>query len=194
MVRFIRKYSVVLCVGIVLFLGASLAYAENTTSVFDPNSSFSSDSSTVCDVTSTAADTCPTEEALVEEELVELEIVAEAQKYIGTRYRFGGTTPSGFDCSGFVRWVYQQFDVSLPRTAREQAKIGEEVSPDELKIGDILVFRSGRTGYHSGIYVGNDRFIHSPSTGKSIRETSLKVGYFANRLITARRLLWGPSR
>ena len=130
----------------------------------------------------------------IEDDLVESDIVMEAQKHIGTRYKFGGTTPAGFDCSGFVRWVYQQFDIALPRTAREQTTIGKEISPEELKIGDIVVFRTGRTGYHSGIYIGNDHFIHSPSSGKSIRETSLKAGYFANRLITARRLIWGPPR
>jgi len=123
------------------------------------------------------------------EEIFAVNIVIEAKKYLGTLYKFGGTTPTGFDCSGFVRWVYQQFDFSLPRTAREQAAIGEEISPGDLQVGDILVFKAGRTGYHTGIYVGDDRFIHSPGRGKRIREANMKIGIFANKLISVRRLI-----
>ena len=185
--RFFQTYGICFSLLALWVGGATMVYAEPATPLPLLQEIAADDSS--CDTEPVSgADTCPIED------VVDADIVMEAQKYIGTRYKFGGTTPTGFDCSGFVRWVYQQFDISLPRTAREQARFGEEVSPEELYIGDIVVFRSGRTGYHSGIYIGNDHFIHSPSSGKSIRKTSLKAGYFANRLITVRRLLWGSPR
>ncbi|TNM66964.1 glycoside hydrolase [Streptomyces sp. NP160] len=91
-----------------------------------------------------------------------------AKRYTGIKYRFGGTTPAGFDCSGFVRYVYAQVGKDLPRTASQQATAGTRVSASEAKAGDIISF-TGKGGiYHNGIYLGNGKMIDSPRSGKAI--------------------------
>jgi cell wall-associated NlpC family hydrolase len=103
-------------------------------------------------------------------------IVVVARSQIGTRYRFGGTTPKGgFDCSGLVRYVLAALKISLPRTAAQQASIGDNVPKDttRLRPGDLLTFGRGNKVTHIGIYVGNGRYVHaSPKAGRVI-ETSL---------------------
>lgn len=103
-------------------------------------------------------------------------VVAVARSQIGTRYRFGGTTPTGgFDCSGFVRYVLSAFKVALPRTAAQQAAIGADVPKDTTRLqpGDLLTFGKGKLITHIGIYVGDGRYVHaSPKAGRVI-ETSL---------------------
>ena len=89
-------------------------------------------------------------------------------RYIGTPYRFGGTTPSGFDCSGFIQYVYAQLGVDLPRTASAQYGAGTKVSAAEAKPGDIVSFLGSGGVYHNGIYAGNGRMLDSPRSGKSI--------------------------
>lgn len=91
-----------------------------------------------------------------------------AKRYTGIKYRFGGTTPAGFDCSGFVRYVYAQVGVDLPRTASSQAASGTRVSASDAKAGDIISFTGKGGVYHNGIYLGNGKMIDSPRTGKSI--------------------------
>ncbi len=91
-----------------------------------------------------------------------------AKQYIGTPYRWGGTTPSGFDCSGFTSYVYRQLGVSLPRTSFSQSRAGTTVSRSELQPGD-LVYGPG----HVGIYVGNGSYIHAPSPGQSVKISPL---------------------
>lgn len=93
-----------------------------------------------------------------------------AKRYFGIDYRYGGTTPAGFDCSGFVQYVYKQVGVSLPRTATEQAAAGARVSASEARPGDVVSYL-GRGGvYHNGIYTGNGMMIDSPRTGQAIAE------------------------
>ena len=103
-------------------------------------------------------------------------IVVVARSQIGTRYRFGGTSPKGgFDCSGLVRYVLAALKISLPRTAAQQASIGDNVPKDttRLRPGDLLTFGRGNRVTHIGIYVGNGRYVHaSPKAGRVI-ETSL---------------------
>ena len=103
-------------------------------------------------------------------------VVVLARSQIGTRYRFGGTTPKGgFDCSGFVRYVLGALKVALPRTAAQQATIGADVPKDttRLRPGDLLTFGRGDRVTHIGIYVGDGRYVHaSPKAGRVI-ETSL---------------------
>ena len=95
-------------------------------------------------------------------------VIDVAKRYTGIKYRFGGTTPAGFDCSGFVRYVYAQVGVDLPRTASSQATAGTRVSASEAKAGDIISFTGKGGVYHNGIYLGNGKMIDSPRTGKSI--------------------------
>ena len=104
-------------------------------------------------------------------------IVVLARSQIGTRYRFGGTTPSGgFDCSGFVRYVLGAIQLVLPRTAAQQAQFGATVPKDttRLRPGDLLTF--GRDGKvtHIGIYVGGGRYVHASPTAGRVIETSLE--------------------
>src|SRR5215207_4676264 len=103
-------------------------------------------------------------------------IVVLARAQIGTRYRFGGTTPTGgFDCSGFVRYVLAALQVSLPRTAAQQAAVGETIAKDttRLRPGDLLTFGRGSRVTHIGIYVGEGRYVHASPTAGRVIETSL---------------------
>lgn len=110
-------------------------------------------------------------------------IVDYAKKFIGTPYKYGGTTASGFDCSGFTMHVYNNFKVNLPRIAKAQISKGTAVSKASLKKGDLIFF--GKPITHVGIYVGNGKFIHSPKTGSSVKIIDLKYmpGYNTARRI-----------
>lgn len=103
-------------------------------------------------------------------------VVARARGQLGVRYRYGGTTPErGFDCSGFIRYVLQAFDVALPRTAHQQAAVGMPVplDLDALQPGDLLTFGRGRRITHVGLYVGEGRMIHASTSQRRIVETSV---------------------
>jgi cell wall-associated NlpC family hydrolase len=110
-------------------------------------------------------------------------IVAYASNYLGVPYVWGGNTPSGFDCSGFTKYVYGHFGITLNRRASQQANQGVPVSRDQLQPGDLVFF--GNPIYHVGIYVGNGCFIHAPQTGDVVKITSLKY----MNLTQARRLI-----
>lgn len=97
-------------------------------------------------------------------------VVAIAKDYIGVPYKWGGTTPKGFDCSGFTQYVFRKAGVSLPRTSAAQGKVGTKVSRSELRAGDLVMFPG-----HVGIYIGSGKFIHSPSPGKSVRIDDLST-------------------
>jgi hypothetical protein len=117
------------------------------------------------------------------------QLLSRAKSAIGTPYVRGGTTPAGFDCSGFVSWAYKSIGVALPRTAREQSVIGQRISKQEdMRAGDIVAFRHPRRGYHTGIYVGDGKFIHSPHRRTSVRITSLDDPYFSKSFLSARRV------
>lgn len=103
-------------------------------------------------------------------------LVARARAQIGTRYKLGGTAPErGFDCSGLVRFVAKAFDITLPRTARQQAKMGVAIPKDlaAMKPGDLLTFGKGSRISHIGIYVGEGRMVHASTTSHKVIETSL---------------------
>ncbi len=111
--------------------------------------------------------------------------VAIAKRYLGTPYRWGGESPkTGFDCSGFVYYVFSRVGVSLPRVVSAQARVGKPVSRGALRPGDIVVF-SG----HDGIYVGGGRFIHSPHTGDVVKISSIYDSWYASRWVGARRVV-----
>lgn len=117
------------------------------------------------------------------------QIVSTAKKYIGVRYRGGGSTPNGFDCTGYTQYVYNQYNISLPRTTNEQAKIGTVLSKSELQVGDLVIFKNTyKSGpSHAGIYIGNGQFIHS-SSSRGIRIDSLDDSYWVNKFHSGRKI------
>lgn len=118
-------------------------------------------------------------------------VAATAKSQIGRKYKYGGASPNtGFDCSGLIHWSYKQHGVTIPRQARDQAKAGRAVRKGQLQAGDIVVFQlSSRSGVHTGIYSGKGKFVHSPSSGKPIREDSLNSDYWQRRYVAGRRVL-----
>ena len=100
------------------------------------------------------------------------EIAAYAKKFLGTPYKYGGTSPNGFDCSGFTRYVYSNFGASLPHNSASQYGYGTAVSKSELRPGDLVFFSSSSRISHVGIYVGGGSFIHSPQAGESVKISS----------------------
>ena len=111
-------------------------------------------------------------------------VVEIARKHLGAPYRWGGSSPEGFDCSGFVQYVYAQVGVSLPHNAAKQYILGVAVSRDRLQPGDLVFFDGLR---HNGIYVGNGRFIHARSSGKRVTISTLDESWYAERWVGARR-------
>lgn len=108
----------------------------------------------------------------------------------GSRYRDGGADPSGFDCSGFVWYVFGQHGVALPRTVSEQYQAGVAVPPDRLEPGDLVFFSTVAPGAsHVGIAIGGDEFVHAPSGRGEVRVERLSSSYWAARFIGARRVL-----
>jgi cell wall-associated NlpC family hydrolase len=112
-------------------------------------------------------------------------VVGVAMQYLGTPYVWGGSSPGGFDCSGFVMYVYSQIGVYLPHHAADQYNYGTPVSRDELEPGD-LVFFDGLG--HVGIYIGGGQFVHSPHTGDVVKISSLDDSWYAATYVGARRL------
>jgi cell wall-associated NlpC family hydrolase len=117
-------------------------------------------------------------------------IIATAQKYLETPYVWGGTTTSGFDCSGFTQYVMQQNGISLPRTAEEQFASGTPVDKANLKVGDLVFFTTYKPGAsHEGIYMGNGQFIHASSASVKVTISSLDEQFYTEHYIGARRYL-----
>jgi cell wall-associated NlpC family hydrolase len=108
----------------------------------------------------------------------------------GAPYRNGGTDPQqGFDCSGFVHYVYTQHGVKMPRDVRQQFSLGNDVDPTQLEPGDLVFFTTIAPGAsHVGIAVGGDQFVHAPSTNGVVRVENLSSQYWANRFVGAKRV------
>lgn len=117
------------------------------------------------------------------------QIATYAQKYVGYPYVYGGTSPSGFDCSGFVQYVYKQFGYNINRTATAQLADGVAVSYDELQPGDIIYFGYGSTASHVGIYIGGGQFVHAQNSGTGVVITDLSVSWYASRYLCAHRIV-----
>lgn len=116
------------------------------------------------------------------------DIAIHAMGLVGTPYRWGGNTPdSGFDCSGLIGYVYRQrAGVAPPRTVAQLSGFGQAVDRDELRTGDLVIF--GRDpAWHAGIYVGEGRFVHAPSTGGTVRLDRLDNRYWARQAVRYRR-------
>jgi cell wall-associated NlpC family hydrolase len=116
--------------------------------------------------------------------------LAEAQKYLGTKYRWGGSTPqTGFDCSGLVQWAYAKAGIQIPRVTDAQfsASGGSPVERSDLKPGDLVFFGQPGNIYHVGISMGGDKFVHAPRTGDVVKVASLKESYFSSSYAGARR-------
>lgn len=121
------------------------------------------------------------------------DIVRAARDYLGVRYVWGGDTPRAFDCSGFTRYVFARYGITLPRTAHEQAAVGDAPFPGDLRPGDLLFFYGGRGAQHIAIYVGADTIIHASSRGRRVQLDRLggygrRRSWFNERLIAVRRV------
>lgn len=124
------------------------------------------------------------------------DVVRTARQYLGVRYVLGGATPKAFDCSGLVQWVFAQHGIALPRTARQQAALGQAPRAGEpLEPGDLLFFHGGNGAQHIAIYVGNDTILHASSRSRRVKLDRFAGKYrpgsswFGERLIAVRRIL-----
>ena len=119
------------------------------------------------------------------------DLIIKGLEFVGVRYVRGGNTPdSGFDCSGFVRYVFQDsLGLNLPRTAKEMSQVGEQVASNDLKPGDLVFFNTMRRAFsHVGIYLGNNQFVHSPRPGGEVRVEDMRQSYWVARYNGARRV------
>lgn len=122
------------------------------------------------------------------------EISIQAMSLVGTPYRYGGNTPdAGFDCSGLVRYVVSRAaNVNLPRTTEAMGTRGSSLDRSEVASGDLVFFNTtGRANSHVGIYVGQNRFVHAPSSGGTVRLEDMGKPYWASRYNGARRVVSG---
>ncbi len=119
-------------------------------------------------------------------------LMEDAKYFKGGRYVWGGTSPKGFDCSGYVQYIYKKHDIHLPRTAWAQSKTGEVVEMNNLQKGDLLFFltdkKRGIPITHVGIYIGNGKFIHAASKKKGIIISPLTHGSYAKTFVSAKRV------
>jgi cell wall-associated NlpC family hydrolase len=119
------------------------------------------------------------------------ELAVRAMSMLGINYKYGGTTPeNGLDCSGLVRYVFKEaWGANLPRTSEEISRIGEHVAQKDLQPGDLVFYNTLKRGFsHVGIYLGDNKFIHSPSTGGQVRVESMDLAYWKKRFSGARRV------
>jgi cell wall-associated NlpC family hydrolase len=119
------------------------------------------------------------------------ELVMRAMGLLGIHYKYGGSSPdTGMDCSGLVRYVFKEsWGFELPRTSAEISKLGERVEPKDLQPGDLVFYNTLRRGFsHVGIYLGGNRFIHSPARGGEVRIESMDLSYWKKRFNGARRI------
>ena len=116
-------------------------------------------------------------------------VLRRAHSAIGTPYVWGGVRPGGFDCSGLVQWAYRGAGARLPRTAAEQKEVCFAIRDlSQMRPGDIVAFRRSHGGYHTGIYIGDGKFIHAPRTNTRVRIESMESGFFKTHFIGARRV------
>lgn len=183
-----------LCIVLALLSGCAASKSGSVTDAGDPAQQNqlpdALDRSTPDAATETAIQKAQDEKARLS---AAQQVVATAKSQIGVPYRYGGTSPSsGFDCSGFVKWSFAQHGVTLPRTSREQLHAGIPVDQSELKAGDLIIFTrriGSRASTHAGLYIGDGKFIHSPSAGRTVCIESLHDEHYQKRYIGARRVI-----
>ena len=111
------------------------------------------------------------------------------KNFLGVPYRLGGSTLKGIDCSAFVKKIYEIFNTTLPRTAREQFRIGKSVAKEELQEGDLVFFNTRRSSIsHVGIYIGNREFVHASSQNRQVKVDSLDMPYFSKHFLRGGRI------
>lgn len=115
-------------------------------------------------------------------------IVAEASKYLGVPYVWGGTTPSGFDCSGLVQYVLRDLGIDISRVTQTQCKEGQPIAKGDLQPGDLVFFESNGDVHHVGIYIGNGQMIHAPRTGDVVKIQDMNTEYYSSTYYCARRM------
>ncbi|GAA3600523.1 bifunctional murein DD-endopeptidase/murein LD-carboxypeptidase [Gibbsiella dentisursi] len=128
-------------------------------------------------------------EAMVRNVDIKSKIMDQYASWKGVRYRLGGESKRGIDCSAFVQRTFrEQFGMDLPRSTYEQEDLGKKIQRTKLRPGDLVLFRAGSTGRHVGIYLGNDQFVHA-STSSGVMISSLNDNYWNKRYREARRVL-----
>ncbi len=123
-------------------------------------------------------------------------LALEAMSLIGIHYKLGGTSPEkGLDCSGLVRYVFREADgTELPRTSSEISRVGEKIDKKDLQPGDLVFFNTLKRAFsHVGIYLGDNKFIHAPSSGGAVRIDSMDLAYWKARFNGARRINDGET-
>lgn len=147
-------------------------------------------------VAAMAADTPPAEPNFALAKLQDLTsrasaLAVSAMSMLGINYKYGGSNPeNGLDCSGLVRYVFKEaWGATLPRTSVEISRVGEHVAPQDLQPGDLVFYNTLKRGFsHVGIYLGDNKFIHSPSAGGQVRIESMDLAYWKKRFNGARRV------
>jgi murein DD-endopeptidase len=119
-------------------------------------------------------------------------VATTATRLVGTPYRYGGTTPKGFDCSGLVYYSYQQAGQVVPRTSAAQFSAASQISFKDARPGDLLFFASRKSVDHVAIYLGDDRFVHAPSNGKQVTVGKMTTPHYRDHFVAAGRLVKGP--
>ena len=136
-----------------------------------------------------SAPALPAPEPLASASAIHPAVISLALSLQGTPYRNGGSDPSGFDCSGFVQWVFAQQGLALPREVRQQYLVGEEIESDEVRPGDLVFFETVSSGAsHVGIALGGGEFVHAPSSRGVVRTERYTGSYWAGRWVGARRV------
>jgi cell wall-associated NlpC family hydrolase len=121
-------------------------------------------------------------------------LIETALAFRGTPYRNGGSDPTGFDCSGFTQYVFALHGSALPREVQEQFRTGRKVKQDDLEVGDLVFFHTvARGASHVGIVIGDDEFVHAPSSKGVVRVERLSSSYWSGRFVGARRVRTEPA-
>lgn len=153
------------------------ASSNTTVTITESNSSNNSSSSNSSNSSNTQTSTSGSTSTVTGSASAQA-IIAEAKKYLGVPYVWGGSTPSGFDCSGFTSYVFRKSGISLPRTSRAQQNIGTQVSLSNVQPGDLVFM--GKPAYHVGIYIGGGQWIHAPQTGDVVKIASFNPSKFSS--------------